>query len=196
MLFRSGGPGERWGRGRRRCRGGGGCHGTRCCPSRRYADHPKRAGSPVPQILRCCALPRLLGPRAHAPSFQLLLRTIGVRDAVLGARTVLAPDADLTRWSPRWHRCPSWRRGSWASGGHVTGTRRGASSLTPYVLRAGWNSPPAVRASRRIRGDRARERRPGHDRGGSADPVRLRSRRSQSGWKRTRRASRASSRPG
>ncbi len=44
------------------------------------------------------AAPRLVG-RNDDPSFQLLLRTIGVRDLVLGAGTVLAPDADLTRWA-------------------------------------------------------------------------------------------------
>ncbi len=44
------------------------------------------------------AAPRLIG-RSDDPAFQLLMRTIGVRDVVIGAGTVLAPDAGVVRWA-------------------------------------------------------------------------------------------------
>ncbi|WP_207006470.1 hypothetical protein [Nocardioides aromaticivorans] len=43
------------------------------------------------------AAPRLVG-RDDDPSFQLLMRTIGVRDLVVGAGTVLAPGASAVHW--------------------------------------------------------------------------------------------------
>lgn len=44
------------------------------------------------------AAPRLIG-RSDDPSFHLLLRTVGVRDVVIGAGTVLAPRAQTVRWA-------------------------------------------------------------------------------------------------
>ena len=44
------------------------------------------------------AAPRLIG-RSDDPSLPLLLRTIGVRDVVIGAGTLLAPRTDLPRWA-------------------------------------------------------------------------------------------------
>ncbi len=43
------------------------------------------------------AAPQLAG-RRDDPGFHLLVRTIGIRDAVIGAGTVLASDADARHW--------------------------------------------------------------------------------------------------
>ncbi|KRB79653.1 hypothetical protein ASE01_23290 [Nocardioides sp. Root190] len=43
------------------------------------------------------AAPRIIG-RSDDPSFQLLMRTIGVRDSVLGAGAVLAPERSASHW--------------------------------------------------------------------------------------------------